>query len=106
MVTNMKIHKDDLVKIIAGKDKGKQGKVLRVILTADKVVVEGLNKVKRHVKPGVVSKEGGIISIEKPIHVSNVVYVDPKTSKSARLGYKLIDGKKYRYNKKSKEIIK
>ena len=102
----MKIHKDDLVRIISGKDKGKQGKVLRVFPMDEKIIVEGVNKVKRHVKPGVVSKEGGIISMEKPIHVSNVMYIDAKLGKPVRLSYKIIDGKKYRFSKKSKEVIK
>lgn len=102
----MKLHKGDKVKIIAGKDKGKEGNVLRVFLDSQKIVVEGINKVKRHVKPGVVSKEGGIISMEKPIHVSNAQYIDAKTGKPAKIGYKIVDGKKYRFNKKTKEVIR
>ena len=74
----MKIHKDDKVKIITGKDKGKTGKVLKTYGAKAKILVEGVNIVKRHVKPGAVSKEGGIISIERPIHVSNAMVVDGK----------------------------
>ena len=77
----MKVHTNDKVKILAGKDKGKTGKVLRVFTSKDKVLVEGVNIVKRHVKPGTVSKEGGIISLERPIHVSNVAVVESKESK-------------------------
>lgn len=101
----MKIHTNDKVKIITGKDKGKTGKVLKTYETKDKVLVEGVNIVKRHVKPGAVSKEGGIISIERPIHVSNVMVVDGKGAHPIRIGYKLVDGKKYRVNKKSGEVI-
>jgi large subunit ribosomal protein L24 len=101
----MKIHTEDKVKIITGKDKGKTGKVLKTYEAKDKILVEGVNVVKRHVKPGAVSKEGGIISIERPIHVSNVMIVDGKGSKTTRIGYKDVDGKKYRINKKSGEVI-
>ena len=69
----MKIRKNDPVIVIAGKDKGKKGKVLVVDTAKKKVLVEGVNRVKRHVKPGAVSKEGGIITVEKPIDISNVM---------------------------------
>jgi len=102
---HMKIKKDDKVKVIAGKDKGKTGKVLKVFLSKGKVVVEGVNIIKKAVKPGKVSKEGGIISMEKPVNVSNVMLVDQKSGDPVRVGYKIIDGKKYRINKKSGEVI-
>jgi large subunit ribosomal protein L24 len=101
----MKIHTNDKVKIITGKDKGKTGKVLKTYESKEKVLVEGVNVVKRHVKPGAVSKEGGIISIERPVHMSNVMLVDGKGAKATRLGYKVVDGKKYRVSKKSGEVI-
>lgn len=101
----MKIQKDDKVKIITGKDKGKIGKVLKVYAEKNAVLVEGINMVKRHIKPGVADKEGGIISMEKPINVSNVMYVDGKKDNPTRLGYKIVDGKKYRFSKKSKDVI-
>ncbi len=101
----MKIQKDDKVKIMSGKDKGKTGKVLRVFPSKSVVVVEGVNIVKKHIKPGKVSKEGGIISMEKPVNISNVALIDPKTGEPARVGFKLIDGKKYRINKKTGEVI-
>lgn len=101
----MKIHVGDKVKVIAGKDKGKEGAVLRVFTKEGKVLVEGVNKVKRHVKPGAVSKEGGIIQIEKPVDVSNVMYIDAKAGKPVRVGYKLIENKKYRISKKSGEAL-
>ncbi len=102
----MKIKKGDKVKVISGKDKGKVSVVLKVLKVKNKVVVEGVNVAKKHVKPGAVSKEGGIIRIEKPIDVSNVMYYDEKAKKTVRIGYKLIDGKKKRINKKSGEVLK
>lgn len=101
----MKIRKEDTVLIIAGKDKGKKGKVLQVIKDKDMVLVEGVNIVKKHLKPGVVNDEGGIISIEKPLHVSNVMFIDSKKSKPTKLAYKVEGGKKYRVSKKTGEII-
>lgn len=90
----MKIHKDDTVLVIAGKDKGKTGKVLKALPTDDKIVVEGVNKVKKHVKRDV--SETGILEFEKPIHVSNVKAIDPSSSKPARVGFEVKDGKKTR----------
>jgi large subunit ribosomal protein L24 len=101
----MKIKKGDLVMVISGKDKGKKGKVLAVDIESNKVLVEGVNKVKRHVKPGKVSKEGGIISMEKPMPVSNIMYFDEKSGSPIRIGYKVIDGKKYRLNKKTGDVL-
>lgn len=101
----MKIKKGDKVKIIAGKDKGKVGKVIKTFLKTQKVVVEGINKVKKHVKPGTLSKEGGIITIERAVHVSNVMFFDDKANKPVRIGYKIIDGKKYRISKKTGDVV-
>ena len=101
----MKIRKDDKVKIISGKDKGKLGKVLAVLPKKGKIVVEGVNMAKRHVKPGTISKEGGIVSVEKPLDVSNVMFFDEKVNKTVRVGFKVIDGKKYRISKKSGEVL-
>lgn len=102
---HMKIKKDDKVKIISGKNKGKVAKVLKVLTDQNKIIVEGVNLVKRHVKPGKVSKEGGIISIEKPVDVSNVMYFEEKINKAVRIGYKVIKGKKYRISKKTGEVL-
>ncbi|MBW6441678.1 50S ribosomal protein L24 [Patescibacteria group bacterium] len=101
----MKIRKEDKVKVISGKDVGKVSKVLKVLTSKNKVVVEGVNMVKKHVKPGTVSKEGGIISIEKAIDISNVMYYDEKLKSTTRVGYKIIDGKKFRVSKKTGEIL-
>ncbi len=101
----MKLKKNDTVIVISGKDKGKKGKVLAILTDANKVLVEGVNKVKKHIKPGKVSKEGGIISVEKPITVSNVMYFDTKLGKPSKLGFKVVDGKKYRINKKTGDTV-
>ncbi|WP_022871728.1 50S ribosomal protein L24 [Nesterenkonia alba] len=101
-----KIKKDDLVQVLTGKDKGKQGKVLEVIPKRDRVVVEGINRVKRHLRAGQFGNtEGGIVESEAPIHISNVAVVDPETGKPTRVGYRFeeVDGetKKVRYAKAS-----
>ena len=96
----MKIQNKDKVQIIAGKDKGKEGVVEKVLIEEGKVIVHGINIAKRHVKPGKVSKEGGIISIEKAVDASNVMIICPKCKKIARVGYKLVDGKKHRVCKR------
>jgi large subunit ribosomal protein L24 len=101
----MKIRTGDKVKIIAGKDKGKVSKVLRVFKEKDKVLVEGVNMVKKHIKPGKGVEKGGIANIEKPIHVSNVMCFDEKANQAVRIGYKIIDGKKYRISRKSGDVI-
>jgi len=108
----MRIRTDDQVQIIAGKDSGKQGKVLRTDPKKQVVYVDGLNMVKRHQRaqpspsgqgPGI---EGGIIEKEGPIHVSNVALIDPKDNKPTRIGIRLTDdGKRQRYAKRSGEAI-
>ena len=82
------------------------GKVLSVQPDTDRVVVEGVNMVKRHTKPNAKQPQGGIISQEAPIHISNVQLIDPVSQKPTRVGYKFVDGKKVRYAKKSGEEIK
>ncbi len=101
----LKIKKGDEVIVIAGKDKGKKGAILSVIRDTDRVVVSGVNLIKRHTKPGRDSA-GGIISKEATIHISNVALVDPKEGKATRVGYKeLADGKKVRVARRSGETI-
>jgi large subunit ribosomal protein L24 len=103
----MKIKKGDKVIVISGKYKGKTGPVLRAIPLDDKIVIEGINVVKRHKKNRASGAKGEIIEISMPIHVSNVMLEDPKTSKPTRIGYKTDDkGKKVRFAKKSGEVIK
>ncbi|AXR73014.1 MULTISPECIES: 50S ribosomal protein L24 [Auritidibacter] len=86
-----KIKKDDLVQVIAGKDKGKQGKVLRVFPKDERVLVEGVNRVTKHVRAGQGPQgatEGGIQVVEAPMHISNVAIVDPESGKPTRVGYR------------------
>ena len=101
----MKIKKNDTVIILSGDDKGKTGVVKKAMPKENKVIVEGINMVKRHTKPSQESA-GGIISKEMPIQISNVAYIDPKTNKPTRLGIKVDkDGHKVRFAKKSGEVV-
>ena len=101
----MRIKKGDTVKVIAGKDKGKTGTVLRTLPKEDRVVVEGLNIAKKHVKPSQAG-QGGIEEFPAPIHVSNVKLVDPKSGEATRVGYRFEDGKKVRFFKSTGELVK
>jgi large subunit ribosomal protein L24 len=85
-----KIKKGDLVVVIAGKDRGQQGRVLEVIKGSDRIIVEGIQRVTKHIKPGTRrdQQSGGIVHVEAPIHVSNVMLVDPETKKGTRVGYR------------------
>ena len=100
------IKKGDTVYVNAGNDKGKTGKVLRVIPAEDRAIVEGINLVSKHTKPNSKQPQGGIVKQEAPIHISNVNLIDPQSNKPTRVGYKIEDGKKIRYAKKSGEEIK
>lgn len=95
----------DRVKVLAGKDKGKEGTVLSALPKQNKVIVEGININKKHTRPTGMGQEGGIVEKEAPIHVSNVQLIDPKTGESTRVGYKVEDGKKVRFAKKSGEVL-
>ena len=99
----MKIKTGDTVKVIAGKDKDKEGKVLSVDKKTGCVVVEGVNMVTKHAKPSASNQQGGIINKEAPIDASNVMYV--QNGKATRIGYKVEDGKKVRVAKKTGEVI-
>lgn len=101
----MKIKSGDTVIVIAGKDKGKKGKVLEAYPTKLRVLVEGVNIATKSEKPNKNNPQGGIVKKEMPIHVSNVMYYDAKSGKGTRLGYKIVDGKKIRIAKKSGEQI-
>ncbi|ELK20894.1 50S ribosomal protein L24 [Anoxybacillus flavithermus TNO-09.006] len=101
----MHVKKGDKVQVISGKDKGKQGVILAAFPKKNRVLVEGVNIIKKHVKPSQANPQGGIISQEAPIHVSNVMPLDPKTGLPTRVGYKVVDGKKVRYAKRSGEIL-
>jgi large subunit ribosomal protein L24 len=85
-----KIKKGDLVVVIAGRDRGQQGRVLEVLKDSDRLIVEGIQRVTKHIKPGTRrdQQSGGIVHVEAPIHVSNVLLVDPETKKGTRVGYR------------------
>ena len=101
-----KIKRDDEVVVLAGKDKGKQGKVLKVLTDKDRVIVEGVNVVKKHQKPNpALGESGGIVETEAPIHVSNVAILNPETGKADRVGFRTEDGKKVRFFKSNGELV-
>jgi large subunit ribosomal protein L24 len=105
MAAKFKIKKGDRVVVITGRDKGKTGEVLRVLRDENRVLVQGINIVKRHTKPSAAST-GGVVEKEAALHISNVAHVDPKTSKPTRIGYKVLDGgRKVRVARKSGETI-
>ena len=96
----MNIKRDDKVVVLSGKDKGKQGKVIKADPKAMKVIVEGVNVATKHQKPRKQGEEGGIIKVETPIYASKVQLVCPKCGKATRVGHKIADGKKLRVCKK------
>ena len=100
------IKKNDTVKVIAGKDKGKTGKVLRVIPKKGRAVVEKLNMVKRHLRPSEQARQGGILERESPIEMSNLMLICSKCTDPTRVGYRVLDdAKKVRFCKKCHEVI-
>jgi large subunit ribosomal protein L24 len=107
----MKIKKNDTVLVIAGNARGKTGKVLKIFPAKDKVIVEGVNIIKRHTKPSQKNPHGGIVQKEAPIHVSNIMFVDPRTNEATRLGVQRITDEKtgkqhqVRMSKKSGEMV-
>lgn len=104
-MAKLKIKKGDRVVVLAGKDKGKKGEVLKVLPKENRVIVNGVNMIKRHQKQSA-SDEGGIISKEAPIHVSNLSLEDPKDGSPTRVGYRTLDdGRKVRFAKRSGEVI-
>jgi large subunit ribosomal protein L24 len=104
-MAKLKIKKGDRVVVLAGRDKGSRGEVVKVFPAENKAVVEGVNMVRRHQKQ-TASQEGGIISKEAPIHISNLAIQDPKDGEPSRIGYKILaDGRKVRFAKRSGEVI-
>lgn len=105
MAIKLKVKKGDKVVVTTGRDKGKQGEIIKVLPQENRVVVAGVNVAKRHTKPSRLGA-GGIEQKELTIHVSNVAHVDPKSGKATRVGYKeLKDGRKVRFAKRSGEVI-
>ena len=101
----MRIKKDDKVKILAGKDKGKTGKVLAILAGKNKVTVEGVNLLYKNMRPKKQGEKGQKIQYPAPLHVSSVALLDPKNNKPTRVGYKFENKKKVRISKKSKQAI-
>tara|TARA_B100000949_G_scaffold125480_1_gene110999 strand:+ start:940 stop:1263 length:324 start_codon:yes stop_codon:yes gene_type:complete len=105
MPKRFRLRKGDDVVVISGRDKGKTGSILRVIRSEDRVIVDGINMVKRHTRPSQ-AQPGGIVNKEAPIHISNVALADPKDGSATRVGYKFLeDGRKVRVAKQSGEVI-
>ena len=104
-MSKAKIKKGDKVVVIAGKDKGKTGEVLRVLPKDSRVLVQGVNMVKRHTRPAM-GQPGGIVEKESTIHISNVAHIDPKSNKPTRVGYKELEGgRKVRIARRSGEVL-
>lgn len=101
----MKLRKGDSVVVVYGKDKGKQGAIQRAFPHVNKVVIEGVNLRKKHVKPNQSNSEGQIVQIYAPIDASNVMLLDPKSKKPTRVGFKVVNGKKVRYAKDSGTVL-
>lgn len=106
----MRLRKNDKVKVVSGNYKGKEGKILKIFRDKNRVIVEGVNIIKRHTRASQKNPQGGITQKEAPVHVSNVMLIDPKAGEPTRLGVKIIEEeggrkKRMRYGKKSGEII-
>ncbi|EFC68017.1 50S ribosomal protein L24 [Prevotella sp. oral taxon 317] len=105
-MSKLHIRKGDEVIVLAGDDKGRKGKVLKVLVAKQRALVEGVNMVSKSMKPSAKNPQGGIVKQEAPIHVSNLSLIDPKSGKATRVGMKRTDdGKKVRVAKKSGEVI-
>ena len=105
-IKKLNIKKGDTVRILTGNDKGKTGKVLEILTNKYRAIVEGMNMVTKHVKPSADKPEGGLISTEAGLHISNLMLVEPSSGKPTRVGRKLnADGKNQRYSKNSGEFI-
>ena len=105
MAVKLKIRKGDTVTVVAGREKGRSGEVLRTDPARRRVVVQGVNMVKRHTRPSPVSP-GGVLEKEAPLDISNVALVDPSDGKATRIGFRVLeDGRKVRYARRSGEVI-
>ncbi len=101
----MKLRVGDTVQVISGSDKGKTGEIIQILRKENRVIVEGVNIVTKHIKPSQADPEGGIITREAPIHASNVAYYDSKAKQTVKVGYSFEDGKKIRINKKTGKAL-
>ena len=102
-MTKLKIKTGDTVKVVAGDSKGQEGKIVKVLREANKAIVEGVNMVSKHTKPSAQNPQGGISKFEAPIHISNLMLVDG--GETTRVGYRMEDGKKVRFAKKSNQVL-
>lgn len=106
-MSKVNIKKGDSVQVLAGEDRGKQGRVLSVEASKNRAIVEGINIVTKAAKPSAKHPQGGLVKMEAPINISNLALIDPKSGKPTRVGYKINEkGEKVRYSKKSGEEIK
>lgn len=105
-MSKLHIKKGDIVYVNTGTDKGKTGRVVKVIIDKQRAIVEGLNLVSKHTKPNAKNPQGGIEKLEAPIHISNLNVVDPESGKPTRIGRKEMNGKLVRYSKKTGKEIK
>lgn len=105
-MSKLHIKKGDMVYVNTGTDKGKTGRVVKVIIDKQRAIVEGLNMVSKHTKPNAKNPQGGIEKVEAPIHISNLNVVDPESGKPTRIGRKEVNGKLVRYSKKTGKEIK
>tara|TARA_B100000674_G_scaffold37654_1_gene26288 strand:- start:5690 stop:6013 length:324 start_codon:yes stop_codon:yes gene_type:complete len=107
-MTKLKLKKDDIVVVLAGTSKGKEGKIIKVIPSSNRAIVEGVNMVSKHTKPNAANPQGGILKQEASIDISNLMLVDPKSGNPTRVGRKRDEktGKLVRFAKKSGEVIK
>jgi large subunit ribosomal protein L24 len=106
----LRLKKNDRVKVIAGNHKGKEGKILKIFREKNRVIIEGVNIIKRHTRPNQKNPQGGITQKEAPINISNFMLIDPKANEPSRIGMQIIEDesgkkKRMRYGKKSGEII-
>ena len=107
-MTKLKLKKDDIVVVLAGTSKGKEGKIIKIIPSTNRAIVEGVNMVSKHTKPNAANPQGGILKQEASIDISNLMLVDPKSGNPKRVGRKRDEktGKLVRFAKKSGEVIK
>ena len=104
-MVKLKIKSGDNVVVTAGDHKGSEGRVMIVLRDKNKAIVEGVNLVSKHEKPSANNPQGGIVEKEAPIRISNLSLIDPKSGEATRVGYKIEDGKKIRFSKKSNQVI-
>jgi len=103
MMTKFKVKTGDTVRVMVGADKGKEGKIVKILKDKNKAIVEGANMVSKHTKPSAQNPQGGVSKFEAPIHISNLMLVE--NGAATRVGYRMEGDKKVRFSKKSKEII-